>query len=226
MSPQAGQLLLHEIAPRLYRTVPQRVPLVGAEDAQELCQDAVAMAASMLERIENQKKEVTPGNIAFYTVQLLRSGRRSTGSSNADAMGCGTQLNGRATVQSIDEPVMSDGEEGLTLADLLAGDSEDPSLAAARKLDWEAFLESADERQHAVIRTLAEGGQLQEAAREYGASPSCFSDVKRRLAKQAEAFWGPDVLAQVMQEPGWKDGIHAGRERQACRWERNGSSGE
>ena len=105
----------------------------------------------------------------------------------------------------------------LTLADLLASDSEDPSLAAARKLDWEAFLESADERQLAVVRNLADGGQLQEAAREFGASSSCFSAVKQRLAKQAEAFWGPDVLAQVMQEPGWGDGIHARRERHAPR---------
>ena len=31
-----------------------------------------------------------------------------------------------------------DGDESLTLADLLASDSEDPSIAAARKLDWEA----------------------------------------------------------------------------------------
>jgi hypothetical protein len=223
MSPQSGQLLLNEIAPRLYRTVPQRVPMLGSEDAQELCQDALAMAAAMLDRVESQRKKVTPGNIAFYTTQLLRSGRRSTGSSKVDAMASGTQLNGLSVVHSLDEPVTGEGEEALTLADILASDAEDPSIAAARKLDWEAFLESSDERQRVIICTLAEGGQLQEAAREYGASPSCFSSVKYGLAKQAEAFWGPGVLAQVMQESGWRDGIRAGRERQACRWERNAS---
>ncbi len=85
--------------------------------------------------------------------------------------------------------------------------------------------DESDARQHAVIRTLAEGGQLQESAREYGASASCFSSVKKGLAKQVEEFWGPSAIAEAMQEPAWKDGIHAGRERQACRWERNAVMG-
>ena len=221
MSPHAGDLLVNEIAPRIRSSIPRYVRFIGSEDAEEVSQDAIAMAAAMLERVENQRKKVTPGNIAFYTIQMLRSGRRSTGSSNADVMGIGTQLNGRSIVQSFDEPVICEGDDSFTLADLLASDAEDPSIAAARRLDWGLFLEDADERQHSVIRTLAEGGQLRESAREYGASPSCFSSVKQGLAKQVEEFWGPSAIAEAMQEPGWKDGIRAGRERQACRWERN-----
>ena len=225
MTPHAGDLLVNEIAPRIRSSILRYVRFVGSEDAEEVSQDAIAIAARFLDRIETTGKTVTPGNIAFYSVQHARSGRRSTGSSNANVMGTGTQLNGRSIIQSFDEPVISEGDDSLTLADLLASDSEDPSIAAARRLDWGGFLDDADERQHAVIRTLAEGGQLQESAREYGGSPSCFSAVKLRLAKQAEAFWGPDVLAEVMQEPGWKDGIRAGRERQACRWDRNAVMG-
>ena len=144
MTPHAGDLLVNEIVPRIRSSILRYVRLVGSEDAEEVSQDAVAMAAAMLERVENQRKKVTPGNIAFYAVQMLRSGRRSTGSSNADVMGIGTQLNGRSMVQSFDEPVISEGDNSLTLVDLLASDSEDPSIAAARKLDWEAFLESSD----------------------------------------------------------------------------------
>ncbi len=144
MTPQAGDLLVNEIVPRIRSSILRYVRLVGSEDAEEVSQDAIAMAAAMLERVEAQSKKVTPGNIAFYAVQMLRSGRRSTGSSNADVMGIGTQLNGRSMVQSFDEPVISEGDNSLTLVDLLASDSEDPSIAAARKLDWEAFLESSD----------------------------------------------------------------------------------
>ena len=105
MSPQSGQLLLNEIAPRRHKTVPHRVPMLGWEDAQELYQDALAMAAAMLERVENQCKKVTPGNIAFYAVQLLRSGRRSTGSSKVNTMASGTQLNGLSVAHSLNETV-------------------------------------------------------------------------------------------------------------------------
>ena len=223
MSPQAGQMLLHEIAPRLHRTVLQRVAMFGSEDAEELHQDALAMAANSLDSVEKRGKTVTPGNIAFYTGQALRSGRGSTSSCHADALSSGARLKGYSSVHSLDES-FGDGEEPLTLADLLTSDAEGPSVAAARNLDWEAFLASADERQQAVIHTLAEKRQLQVAARAHGVSPSCFSAVKQHLAQDAVAFWGPSVLAQVLQEPGWRDGIRAGQERHACRWERNGMS--
>ena len=48
-----------------------------------------------------------------------------------------------------------------------------------------------------------------------------FECQMQSRAGNALAFWGSDVLAEVMQEPKWRDGIRAGRERQACRWERN-----
>ena len=44
MSPQSGALLLEEIAPRLRATIPKSVLKVGAEDDEELMQEAITMA--------------------------------------------------------------------------------------------------------------------------------------------------------------------------------------
>jgi len=71
MSPQAGWILQEEVMPRLRSSIPKAVVCVGAEDPQELIQDATVLAAKMIDRLEQRGKldKVTPGNIAYYTVQ-------------------------------------------------------------------------------------------------------------------------------------------------------------
>ena len=103
MSPQAGFLLQTQVLPRLISAIPIAVSFIGSEDAQELIQDGTALAAQMIHNAEQAGKKVikTPGsrrgarklsavktisagNIAFYTLQKLKCGRRSTGSSVVD----------------------------------------------------------------------------------------------------------------------------------------------
>jgi hypothetical protein len=43
----------------------------------------------MLQSVETVGKTVTPGNIAYYAIQHVKSGRRSTGSSIVDVMASG-----------------------------------------------------------------------------------------------------------------------------------------
>ena len=85
MSPQAGWILQEEVVPRLKSSIPRNVSCVGAEDAEELVQDATAIAAKMLHNVELAGRQVTPGSIAYYSLQLVKSGRRSTGSSIASS---------------------------------------------------------------------------------------------------------------------------------------------
>ena len=87
MSPQAGWILQEEVVPRLRASIPRNVSQIGSEDAEELVQDATCMAARLLHNAEKANKTVTPGNIAYYTVLHMKSGRRSTGHSNADVLG-------------------------------------------------------------------------------------------------------------------------------------------
>ena len=105
MSPSAGCLLVEQIAPRLRALVPKSVKPVGAEDAEELVQDAIVIAAQMLHRVELSGKKFTPGKIAYYAVLHMRSGRRSQGSSRIDTMAQGTQLDHKSTVLSFEEEV-------------------------------------------------------------------------------------------------------------------------
>ncbi|NDE97978.1 MAG: hypothetical protein EB034_06840 [Verrucomicrobia bacterium] len=89
MSSHADTVLVDEIVPRLRHLIPHQVPCLGAEDAEELLQDATLMAARLLQRCREQGKTVTPGNIAYYTLLHLRSGRRShSASQNGGAAGC------------------------------------------------------------------------------------------------------------------------------------------
>ncbi len=96
MSPQAGWLLVNEIVPRLKSSISTSVRPVGCEDMAELVQDGTAIAAKMLHSAEAQGKLVSAGNIAYYAVQHLKSGRRSTGYHKTDPLHAAAQLSGRS----------------------------------------------------------------------------------------------------------------------------------
>src|SRR5260370_30507960 len=133
MSPQAGLVLINEIVPRLRSVIPQAVCFIGCEDAEELVADATAIAAGMLHRSEAAGKRVTAGNIAYYAIQHIKSGRRSGGSSVVDVMRPGTQLNGRAQLVSLEQLVPAEdiNSETFTLGDMLSNDQQDPAALAA-----------------------------------------------------------------------------------------------
>ena len=168
MSPQAGWILQEEIAPRLRSSIPRNVNQIGSEDADELVQDSICLAAKLLDNAERANKTVTPGNIAYYTILHMKSGRRSTGHSNADVLGSATQLNGRSSTTSFDEPVHEESELGeeFTVNDVFSLDDEDPGQKAARKMDWEFFLSSLTDREKSVVEGMLAGLNGSEIGRE------------------------------------------------------------
>ena len=105
MSPKAGFVLMDQIAPRLRATIPHVVRPTGSEDAEELLQDALAMAAQMLHALEARGKEVTVGNICYYVVLLMKSGRRSQSANRTDVLSPGTMLDGKSCALSLEESV-------------------------------------------------------------------------------------------------------------------------
>lgn len=125
MSPQAGFVLQDQVIPRLRSAIPNVAHCVGAEDHNELIQDATALAAKLMHSVEQAGKKVTPGNIAYYTIMHIKSGRRSTGSSEVDVHGSATQLSGKTRLSSLDEVVASTEECGgeiFTFNDVLSND--------------------------------------------------------------------------------------------------------
>jgi hypothetical protein len=221
MSPQAGWILQEEVVPRLRASIPRNVHCVGSEDAEELIQDGTAIAAKMLHSAELAGKTVTAGNVAYYALQLIRSGRRSNGSSVVDVMAPGTQFNGSARLNSMDEPVADETSgESFTFNDVLASDQEDPATIAGRNLDWQSLLTRLSAREKAMVTYLLEGKTVSDAAWALRVSRSAMQQCKERLVQLIREFMGRDILVEVLRLPGWKDNLNATRERLACRFER------
>ncbi len=240
MFPQAGFLLQDQIIPRLKSAIPIAVSFIGSEDAEELVQDGTLIAAQMIHNAEQAGKEVvrTPGgrrgartvktisagNVAFYTIQKLKCGRRSTGSSTVDVYGSGTQINGATRLTSLDEaaPVagLDDVGEPLLLHDVLSRDEEDPGTKAARKMDYDSFMATLSARDQAIINCLVEGKPLASLARKRHLNSSTILYHKERLASKIQNFMGSDILIQIRRKPNWKDSLDATREKMACREER------
>ncbi len=75
MSSHADKMLTDEIVPRLRNTIPHQVAFVGAEDAEEVLQDATLMAARILARAHAKGKTVTAGNVTYYALLHVRGPR-------------------------------------------------------------------------------------------------------------------------------------------------------
>ena len=131
-------------------------------------------------------------------------------------------VKGNARLSSLDEPAAVDEETGgeLTFNDVLSRDEEDPSIQAARKMDWETFMAGLSTRDQAVIEGLVEGTSGSAMARKLGVCSFTIQHRKRSLAKAVAAFMGDDILIEVRRLPRWKDSLDATKERQAVRYER------
>jgi DNA-directed RNA polymerase specialized sigma24 family protein len=224
MSPEAGWLLQEEIVPRLRGAIPRCILCIGAEDHTELIADGVCMAARMLDRVEQQGKlnKVGPSNIAYYTLQHMKLGRRAGGSSCVDVYGSMTQLQGSSRPHSLHEVVSESetGEEIFELQDVISQDAEDPATLAARKMDWDSFLAGLTEREKSMVRLVAEGTTFRDIAKEIKVSEFTIQNTRHRLASAVLEFMGADIMNEVCRSPRWKDSLTATKEMMAVRKER------
>ncbi|MCU1329632.1 MAG: hypothetical protein JWN34_5002 [Bryobacterales bacterium] len=218
MSPEAGEMLMGQIAPRLRSAIPKCVHPVGAEDAEELVQDAIATAAQMLHNVEAAGKKVTAGNIAYFAILHMKSGRRSVCRSRADVMACGTQLDHKSCVLSLEEEVGYDEELGepIVLGELLASRADDPSVAGSRNVDWEEFLGSHDDRYGVIVRSIAQGEKPAETAKALGINYSQFQCLRLNLEADLMDHMGEQILNESIQAPVWRGDLRVKSERTAC----------
>jgi hypothetical protein len=217
-------LLLQEIKPRLESGIAQTVPQVGADDYDELVQDGLVMAMRILRSAQNAGKTVTAGNVAYYTLKHLRSGRRTTGCSRVDPLNAATQLAGRSRVHSLEEPIAgsagdeTDGEP-ITLGEALASREDDPATEAARRLDWDQLVRTLDDVSKKILRTLGSGAPLRGLASRLRCRRSKLQKATERLAGIIREQLGKDILRQVQEQPAWRNNIVANREWMLCRLE-------
>ena len=213
--------MVQEIAPRI-RSLARSLTPIGCEEQEELAHDATAIAAKLLISAEARGKQVTAGNVAYYAVALIRQGRRSTGLSTTDAMHPATQLKGRSSFVSLDEPCSSDGEHDGPgcLHECLAAQTDDPSMAAVRRLDWERLLSLLDATGREVLLCLVKGEDLISLVPTLKRSSSALGTDKKRLARLVREHFGPDILVRAQEQPRWRDNVTANREKAARRYER------
>ena len=187
------------------------------------------MAARMIDRVESQGKlgQVTASNIAYYTIQHCKSGRRANGTSRVDIMASATQLNGSTRLHSLNEVVAADecGFEIFELQDVISNDREDPGTVAARKLDWDKFLDQLSHIEQLVVEFLSAGKTLREAGRKVGVSDFTMQRYRKKIAVKALEFLGTDVLRDIAHLPGWRIDLDCEREAQACRNDRRAYAG-
>jgi DNA-binding NarL/FixJ family response regulator len=224
MSPQAGWILQEEVVPRLRSSIPRAVKCVGAEDHEELIQDATVIAARMIIRAESRGKlgQITSGNFAYYALQHCKAGRRALGTNSVDVMAARTQLKGTTRLHSLSE-VVSENESGVEifeLQDVISNDLEDPATVAARKLDWDAFLDQLSRIEQLVVEFLSAGKTLRDVARKIGVCDSTMQGHRRKIAAKILEFMGADVLRDLAITPGWRINLDCERESQACRNDR------
>jgi len=103
------------------------------------------------------------------------------------------------------------------LADVFENEQEDPSMLAARRLDWEIFLSRQPRRGRTLLMVVAEGSTLRAVARLLGLSDSGVQEEKRKVARALKDYMGANILSESTRQPVWRNNIMAGRERQACR---------
>jgi hypothetical protein len=225
MSPQAGWILQEEICPRIAAVVPRSIICVGVEDHAELVQDGITMAARMVDRLEQQSKlnnGAGASNVAYYTLQHLKSGRRAAGSSCVDVHGSMTQLNGCVDNHSLSEVVNQNdaGEEIFELHDVVASDTEDPATIAARNIDWQAFAGSLTKLEKLLIECLLSGQSLTDAAKRARVHYSTMINYRQKLAVKLLDFMGSDILRDIACTPHWRIGLDCERQILACRADR------
>ena len=109
MSPAAQRLFMTEIAPILMTTVPRVITPIGSEDHDELVQDALAEACRATDTLERRGKSILPSSVAHYTLQRLKSGRRSTSGGRTDVLHPACQLDGKSALLFLDAPVQRVG---------------------------------------------------------------------------------------------------------------------
>ncbi len=210
MSPRAGEMLLDEIMPIIQGVVPTSVRQVGCEDAEELVQDALAIAAQMLQALEDAGKQVIIAkSIAYYSIQRIKSGRRSYSSGRTDVCSPGCQLDRRCVIMSLDMPMDIQDDDSQTLGESLACRSDDPSMMAGRDIDWNELEARLDARKRGVIAALNAGHGTDTIAKTLKVSAPRVTQIKREIGGVIIEQWGSNSVEQLSDEPLWKSSLRA-----------------
>jgi hypothetical protein len=145
--------------------------------------EGIALAWQMFLSARRRGKDVTAGNVSWYSTRCVLSGRRLTGSTNLDAMS-GT----RVARERIGEYISLDDFEGDPQRTFYKtfGDRRWrwPVLdIVGIKLDWQAFIRRCDRRDQRIVELKLGGHSQLEIAAALNVSPA-FVCQRLRAVRQ------------------------------------------
>jgi hypothetical protein len=159
-------------------------------------------------------KQPKASSIAYYSIQRLKSGRRSYSASTSDVLSPLARRIQGFSVTSLDTPIqgLEDDDGELTFGDMLACRRDDPASEACRRHDWDAFLDTQGDRDVAILRDIAAGERMTDIARRLKVSSPRICQIKDRLAAEILSKMS-DILNDSMAEPLWRRDLRANKEK-------------
>ena len=163
----------------------------GPDLQDEYTAEAVALSWGMYQSARRRGREPSVGNLAWYAIRGVLSGRRLAGATALDALS--------------DRPL---ARERIGKHVSLWGFAGDPEQAfyltfgdrrwrwpvvdvVGAKLDWESFVAGCDQRDQRIVEMKLQGHQQTEIARELGITPPAvclrLQAMRRRWDAQAVA---------------------------------------
>jgi len=166
------------------KTTPRVVIPIGSEDCEEIIQEGVALSLKMIDGLEKSGGHASPGTIAYYAIQQLKSGRRSYYSGRKQILSAAYQLDNGLT-ESLDV----ENEDGLCNVDLIPSKLPDPYEVTSLKLDWKAYLKTEPRRNRKIIFSLAKGCKAKEIAEKLRITEARLSQIRSDISENAKAFF-------------------------------------
>lgn len=166
------------------KTTPRVVIPIGSEDCEEIIQEGIALSLKMIDGLEKSGGQASPGTIAYYAIQQLKSGRRSYYSGRKQILSAAYQLDNGLT-ESLDV----ENEDGLCNVDLIPSKLPDPYEVTSLKLDWKAYLKTEPRRNRKIIFSLAKGFKAKEIAEKLKITEARLSQIRSDIARSAKAFF-------------------------------------
>ena len=218
MSPEAGNILVAEIMPRIQKYMKRNIcRMYGSEDTEELTADCLAWAAKTVTADEKAGRTIKPKSIAYVAVLRARYGLRSTGVRQRDVLDPMAQKLNRAKLVSLDQPLMTNNENNVRYwREVLADVSDDPAEKAGRNLDWSDALKKLKAIQRDILTSELDGRSRQDLATKYDLTLSMIHHYVRRSRKILAEHWQPEDINTFRQQSLWRKHVRTYRER--CNW--------
>jgi hypothetical protein len=103
------------------------------------------------------------------------------------------------------------------LAQAQSTSSDDPSIIAARHLDWQMVLAGLSQLELRIVQALADGLTLRHVGRACKVSLVCVQQLQQRLAEKVIEVMSLDAIATAISRPQWKINLLTTSEQLACK---------